>query len=73
MLQPGLSYVIINKQSGTALDLSRTGHVTVVGYDLHGGSNQKVRPVTRPSIPFLPTEPRSLRSGVYYSNTMASV
>ena len=38
----------------------------------HGGTNQKVRQMARPSAPCLPTKPRSLRSGVYYSKTMAS-
>ena len=72
MPQPGQSYVTVNEQSGTALDLSRTGRVSVVGYDLHGGSNQKVKPTTRPSILCLPINPRSLRSGVFCSGTTAS-
>ena len=60
MPQPGQSYVIIDEQSGTALDLSGTDHMSVVCYNLYGGANQKVRPTGRPSIP----EPRSLRVGV---------
>jgi len=50
MLQSGHTYAIINKKSGTAFDLSDTDHTSIVGYDFHGGDNQKVRLTTTPSI-----------------------
>ena len=50
MLRPGRPYVIINKKSGTALCLSGSDHMSIIGYNYHGGENQKVRLSAAPPI-----------------------
>ena len=53
MSQPetGQPYVIINKKSGTVIDLSGEDNQSIIGYNYHGGDNQKVWPsVTLPIL-----------------------
>ena len=43
MVQSGRTYKLVNAKAGTVLDLSGTDNRQTVGYDYHGGDNQKVR------------------------------
>ncbi|KAG6834778.1 hypothetical protein H0H93_007433, partial [Arthromyces matolae] len=40
-IQAGRRYVLINAKSGTALDLSGTDNVSVLGWEAHRGENQQ--------------------------------
>ena len=42
-IQSGRVYKIINAQAGNCVDLSGADNISVIGYDYHGGDNQKVR------------------------------
>ena len=46
-------YVLVNKQSGTALDLVLADLKTVAGYPRNGLDNQRVRSIVTPQPPFL--------------------
>ncbi|KAF8636283.1 hypothetical protein AX17_003662 [Amanita inopinata Kibby_2008] len=41
MIQSGAVYHIVNAKSGTALDLSGTDNVSLIGWPSHDGDNQK--------------------------------
>ena len=41
MVQPG-TYMLINDKAGNVLDLSGGDNKSIIGYDWHGGDNQKV-------------------------------
>ena len=47
ILKDGI-YFIINKKSGTALDLSVQDQRSIIGYCRNGGANQKVRSTATP-------------------------
>jgi hypothetical protein len=42
--QSGGVYKLINAQAGNCVDLSGGDNTSVIGFDYHGGDNQKVRP-----------------------------
>lgn len=44
----GHYYVIINKKSGTAFDLSGQDQKSIIGFTVHRGDNQKVRCAATP-------------------------
>lgn len=42
-LYPGGVYKFVNAKAGNVMDLSGGDNTSVIGYDWHGGDNQKVR------------------------------
>lgn len=50
MLFSGKTVYIINKKSGTVLDLSSSDQTSVIGWDRHGGDNQKVSSTVARSV-----------------------
>ena len=42
-VQSGGVYKLINAQAGNCVDLSGGDNTSVIGFDYHGGENQKVR------------------------------
>ena len=43
MVQSGRTYKLVNEKAGTVLDLFGADNRQTIGYDYHGGDNQKVR------------------------------
>ena len=43
-VQSGGIYKLINAQAGNCVDLSGGDNTSVIGFDYHGGENQKVCP-----------------------------
>lgn len=41
-LEPGAEYRFTNAKAGNVMDLSGGDNRSVIGYDWHGGNNQKV-------------------------------
>lgn len=46
-IESGGAYVLFNAKAGNCVDLSGTDGESVIGWDYHGGDNQKVRPAAR--------------------------
>lgn len=63
-IQSGGIYKLINAKAGNCADLSGGDDTSVIGFDYHGGENQKVRPqrswTTSPMLT-LPIHPVAFR------------
>jgi hypothetical protein len=48
-IEEGKTYKLVNAKGGTCIDLSGTDNNSIIGYNYHGGGNQRVGEFDRPT------------------------